>query len=280
MDRLVESILGGKRSFTEEEIKDLTGMAQDQLGEKPNVVEIPSQNLIFVGDLHGELASALSVQRYAAKYDGHHFIFLGDYVDRGPAQIETFNLVMALALAHPERVTMLRGNHESEETVARYGFYNAVTGSYSRDVFKSYTRVFEVLPIAAYQNNAVFACHGGVPEGVTSIDDIQACNRRDTNFPDDVIFQIVWNDPQEGDFRFGPNIRGARARYYGRKAFDDFMTDINAHLMFRAHEVIPDGYVTFFEGRLVSIFSASYGGQVQPKIVRLGHNSRIETLAV
>ncbi len=280
MDRLVQSILGGKTNFEADEIWHLTGLTQDLLREKPNVVDIPSQNLIFIGDLHGELASALSVQRYIAKYDDHHFIFLGDYVDRGPAQIETFNLVMALALAHPERVTMLRGNHESEEIVSHYGFYDAVTGSYSLDVFKSYTRVFEVLPIAAYQNNAVFACHGGVAEGVTSVEDIQACNRRDPNFPDDVVFQMVWNDPQEGDFRFRPNIRGARARYYGRKAFDVFMTDINAHLMFRAHEVISDGYVTFFQGRLVSIFSASYGGQVQPKIVRLGYSCRIETLAV
>jgi len=280
MDRLVQSILDGRTDLEEDEIRHLTGLTQDLLREKPNVVNIPSENVVFIGDLHGELASALSVQRLIQKYDNHHFVFLGDYVDRGPEQIETFSLVMALALAHPGRVMMLRGNHESEEIVARYGFYNAVTSSYPLDIFNSYARVFVVLPIAAYHKNAIFACHGGIPEGVTSIEDIQSCNRRDPNFPDDIVFQLVWNDPQEGPFRFKANIRGDRARYYGQEAFDTFMKNIDAHLMFRAHEVFPEGYVTFFQDRLVSVFSASYGGQVQPKAIRLGHDNRLETLSL
>lgn len=280
MDMLVQSILNGKPSYKNDEIENLTGLIEEHFQEKPNVIDIPSQNVIFIGDLHGELTSASCIQEYIEKYHNHYFVFLGDYVDRGPKQIETFNLVMALTLAYPRRVMMLRGNHESEEIVERYGFYNAVTRQYPFDVFKCYIRVFEALPIAAYHKDAVFACHGGVPEGVTSIADIQALNRRDPNFPDDVIFQMVWNDPQEGAFRFRPNIRGARARYYGQEAFDTFVEDIDVHLMVRAHEVVPEGCATFFQDRLVSVFSASYGGQVRPKAVRLGHDNKLETLSI
>ena len=280
MDTLVQSILNGKHSITQEEIWHLTGLILDHYRNSPNVVTIPSNNMIFIGDLHGELQSALSVQRYMEKYNNHYFIFLGDYADRGPEQIETFNLVMALTLAYPHKVLMLRGNHESDEIAARYGFYHAVVRGFSSDAFKYYSRVFEVLPIAAYRNKSVFACHGGVAEGVTSIEEIQARNRRNPNFPDDVIFQLVWNDPREGNFKFYPNSRSSRARHYGKIAFDTFMENIDAQVMFRAHEVIPEGYCTFFQNRLVSVFSASYQGRVQPKLVRLGTSGTIEPLDI
>ncbi|MFW9958876.1 MAG: metallophosphoesterase family protein [Candidatus Odinarchaeota archaeon] len=280
MDALVQSILNGKQDFTQEEIWHLTSLTLDHYRDSPNVVTIPSQNLIFVGDLHGELQSVLSVQRYIKKYNNHYFIFLGDYADRGPEQVETFNLVMALNLAYPESVLMLRGNHESNEIASRYGFYHAVLGEFSFDVFKYYSSVFEVLPIAAYREGFVFACHGGVPEGVASIEEIQARNRRNPNFPDDVIFQLVWNDPREGNFKFYPNERSSRARHYGQIAFDTFMENINAQVMFRAHEVIPEGYCTFFQKRLVSVFTATYMGRVRPKIVRIGNSGVIEPLDI
>ena len=108
----VQSILNGKTNVDAEEIVRMLGMLKDDYRSKPNVVEIPSSNLIFVGDLHGELDSVFQVQRLFSKYKTHSFIFLGDYGDRGPAQIETVNTVMALALSEPERVFLLRGNHE------------------------------------------------------------------------------------------------------------------------------------------------------------------------
>ncbi|TFG33763.1 hypothetical protein EU527_06750 [Candidatus Thorarchaeota archaeon] len=278
MTTLVKSILSGKTNLTGDEIWSLCGDLQDLYRESPNVVKIPGNQVIFVGDLHGELQSARSVQHYIEKYTNHFFVFLGDYADRGPEQIETFNLVMALALSKPNRVLMLRGNHESDEIAERYGFYNVVTHTYSFDVYKHYSRVFEILPIGAYSQDNIFACHGGIPEDVTTLEQIQGCNRRNSNFPDDIIFQLVWNDPQEADFKFRPNFRSSRARYYGQSAFNTFMEAIDAQIMFRAHEVFPNGYQTFFEGRLVSVFSATYGTRVLPKIIRLGKGFQIEPI--
>jgi predicted phosphodiesterase len=280
MDELVQSVLNGKLDFTKDEVWHLTGLINDYYRNSSNIELIPSQNVIFIGDLHGELQSAISVQRYIQKYNNHYFVFLGDYADRGPEQLETFNLVIALTIANPDRVLMLRGNHESDEIAKRYGFYNVVVQTYSSDVFKFYSRVFEVLPIAGYCKGTIFACHGGIPEDVSSIEEIQSRNRRNSNFPDDTIFQLVWNDPQEGDFKFKSNIRGSRARYYGQKAFDTFMMNIDAQMMFRGHEVVPNGYCTFFQDRLVSVFSASYLGRVNPKIVRFSKSGAIEPLDI
>jgi len=276
---LVRSIVEGKTEVSREDIRHLTGKIRDLYHDKNNVEEIPSKNVIFVGDLHGEYDCISSVRDLFKKYKNHTFVFLGDYADRGPAQIETFNLVMALALLEPERVLMLRGNHESDETAQKYGFYSEVTRVHSFDVYGYYLDVFQVLPLAAI-GEGVFACHGGVPEGVTTLEDIQTPNRFHLNFPDEVLFQLAWNDPKEADFRFAANSRGNRVKAFGRKAFDEFSERFGIEKFIRAHEVAPDGIRTFFDDRLISVFSASSRGRSNPKVVRLGAALSIEPIEI
>ena len=42
-----------------------------------------------------------------------NYIFMGDYVDRGPFSVETFLLLVAIKVRYPDRMTLIRGNHES-----------------------------------------------------------------------------------------------------------------------------------------------------------------------
>jgi protein phosphatase len=275
---VVQSILDGKTNVEADDIVRMLDMVKNIYRKKPNVVEIPSSNLIFVGDLHGELDSISKVQELFSKYKTHSFIFLGDYGDRGPAQIETVNTVMALALCEPERVLLLRGNHESDEVAQRYGFYTEVTRQHSFELYNKYLEMFEVLPVAAISPGFIFACHGGIPEGMTSVQDLQECNRMDPNFPDDIIFQIAWNDPKDADFKFAANSRGMNVRSFGRLAFEEFTGNLDVQLMIRAHEVFPEGVRTFFDGRLYSVFSASYRGLASPKVLRVGANLQVQVI--
>jgi hypothetical protein len=246
---IIHSILEGKLESSREDIEQLTGMIRDLYRDTPNVVD-----------------------------KTHSFVFLGDYGDRGPAQIETINLVMALAISDSERVIMIRGNHESDEVAQQYGFYSEVTRKFPVDVYSKYLEVFQVLPMAVYNSDGIFACHGGIPEAVTSLDDIQKCNRFNLNFPDDILFQLVWNDPKEADFKFAANSRGNRVKAFGRQAFDEFSENLGVKLMFRAHEVFAEGYRKFFDGRLVSVFSAAYRGAAVPTVLRLSGDFKVDPI--
>jgi diadenosine tetraphosphatase ApaH/serine/threonine PP2A family protein phosphatase len=277
---IAQMVLEGYSDLNDTEVKELTGLLCDMYNDSQNVVTIPDTNVIFVGDLHGEFDCAMAVKRLVDKYHNHHFVFLGDYGDRGPQQTATFNLVAALAIKHADRVLMLRGNHESTSVALRYGFYFEVQRLYNRQLFDHISAAFAELPLSARSKNGVFACHGGVPEGVNCLEDLIAPNRKSDEFDEDIFYQLVWNDPEEGDFRFRPNPRGGRSRIFGEKAFDEFCNQLDIKLLFRAHQVFPEGIKKFFEGRLVSVFSSRYRGRVNPKVARLGKNFQIEELAI
>ena len=280
MSQLVDDILHGKTKLREEEVWELTGMLQDRYRSEKNVVETDMTSLVFVGDLHGEYDCLQGVQKLIRDYDNHLFTFLGDYGDRGPLQVETFNLVAALALKYPERVMMLRGNHETASVATRYGFYSQIVKAYGHSAFRHYTTAFSVLPMALRTEHGIFACHGGVPEGATSVGEINACSRYGEELDDEILYQIAWNDPQEGDFRFRPNPRGGSSRIFGEKAFGEFAECVGFETMIRAHEVVPSGVKSFFSDRLQSIFSASYGGRVKPKALRVGPQRKLQPLSL
>jgi serine/threonine protein phosphatase 1 len=71
-----------------------------------------------VGDIHGSYTKLASLLEHCIKRHRTHggeaprFVFLGDYVDRGPGSREVVELLMEMQSNAPEHIVCLRGNHE------------------------------------------------------------------------------------------------------------------------------------------------------------------------
>eukprot|EP00913_Durusdinium_trenchii_P031790 g29774.t1 len=75
------------------------------LVKESNVKAVPAP-VTVVGDVHGQVFDLLELFRIGGPVPHTNYLFLGDYVDRGPYSVETIMLLALLKLSHPERITL------------------------------------------------------------------------------------------------------------------------------------------------------------------------------
>ncbi|SZF02843.1 unnamed protein product [Blumeria hordei] len=206
--------------------------------------------------------SPYSTQNYTNSANEHNrdgnqnFIFLGDFVDRGYFSLETFTLLMCLKAMYPDKITLVRGNHESRQITQVYGFYAECLQKYGNaSVWKSCCQVFDFLVIAAIIDGEVLCVHGGLSPEIRTMDQLRVLARAQEIPHEGAFCDLVWSDPEEVE-TWAISPRGA-GWLFGDKVATEFNYVNGLKLIARAHQLVNEGFkYHFVQKSVVTVWSA------------------------
>mmetsp|Transcript_8640 Transcript_8640/g.27115 ORF Transcript_8640/g.27115 Transcript_8640/m.27115 type:complete len:317 (+) Transcript_8640:272-1222(+) len=243
-----------KEALSEGEIKSLCDVVRGILREEKNM-QLVRAPVVVVGDIHGQFYDMLELFNISGRPPYTNYLFLGDYVDRGHYSLECATLVVLLKARYPQRITLIRGNHESRQITQVYGFYDECLRKYGNaNVWKEFTSLFDTLPLSAAIENQVFCPHAGLSPSLDTVEHIQALTRFQEIPHEGPMCDLVWSDP---DDRCGWGISPRGAGYtFGADITEQFLTTNNFKFIVRAHQLVMEGYSWTHPNTCVTVFSA------------------------
>jgi len=255
LDRMIEQLIEQCKPLLEHEVKFVCEKAKEVLSQEANVVAVKAP-VTVCGDLHGQFLDLIELFKIGGKPPDTNYLFMGDYVDRGYHSVETFTLMLCLKIRYKERITILRGNHESKEINKSYGFYDECFKKYGNEsIWKMFSDVFGYLPLSGLISNEIFCLHGGLSPNMESIDGIKNLNRYQDVPHEGPMCDLLWSDPEDNKSGWSPSPRGA-GYLYGPDISQGFLHKNKIKLVARAHQLVMDGFQKAHDGRVVTIFSA------------------------
>lgn len=248
-------LLKQKRALGPAQLEDLIKRVKELLAHESNMPKVRAP-VTIVGDIHGQFYDLMEMFKICGEAPDTNFLFLGDYVDRGNNSVECFCLVLALKVRYRERVTLLRGNHESCEINKIYGFYDECFKKYGNEkVWKDFTDIFMCLPLAALVEGKIFCLHGGLSPSLTSLDDVLKLKRFCDVPHEGAICDLLWSDPDDNRKGFNPSPRSA-GFVFGPDVTEKFLQKNDLTMVARAHQLVMDGFQKNHKKMVVTVFSA------------------------
>eukprot|EP00931_Biecheleriopsis_adriatica_P072762 TRINITY_DN47174_c0_g1_i1.p1 TRINITY_DN47174_c0_g1~~TRINITY_DN47174_c0_g1_i1.p1 ORF type:complete len:869 (-),score=153.44 TRINITY_DN47174_c0_g1_i1:205-2811(-) len=245
-------------------------------GEDPKVV--------LVGDTHGQLLDVLHILHENGPPSPETlYVFNGDIADRGSQAVEIWLLLLSFMLRLPNRVYILRGNHENRLLNERSasmggGFTEECLRKYNQDVHERFQRLFMLLPVFAVIEDEIFVVHAGLSrfKGVT-LEMLQRMPYRchfplppspdseESQLPDlgltkeqIMLFDAQWADPCNM-LGVSYSARGKLCASFGPDITHDFLETNNLSLCVRSHQVPKKGrgFDLTHHAQVLTVFSAS-----------------------
>jgi serine/threonine-protein phosphatase 4 catalytic subunit len=253
LDAQIENLRRGEL-ITEAQVKFLYLKGREIFLEEGNVQRVDAP-VTICGDIHGQFFDLTELFKVGGDCPTTNYLFMGDFVDRGFHSVETFLLLLALKVRYPDRIALIRGNHESREITQVYGFYEECLRKFGTiNVWRWCTEIFDFLSLAALVDGRVFAVHGGLSPSISTLDQIRTIDRKQEVPHEGAMCDLMWSDPEDIDgWALSP--RGA-GYLFGGDVVNEFNQKNHIDLITRAHQLVMEGYKHMFHEALVTVWSA------------------------
>jgi serine/threonine-protein phosphatase PP1 catalytic subunit len=242
--------------LTTEELTWLCHTVRPIFLQQPILLELRPP-LTVCGDVHGQFHDLIRIFEINQYPGNESYLFLGDYVDRGMHSIECISILFCYKILYPLNFFMLRGNHECTYINRLFGFFDDCMRYYTPVIWRTFSDVFNCLPIAAIIDDRIFCLHGGISPDLTSLDDIRNVERPFEVPEEGLLCDLLWADPSPYVETWAENDRGTSV-LFGAEPLDEFLNFFGFDLVCRAHQAVMGGYeFPFFpKQNLVTVFSA------------------------
>ena len=239
---------------TEHEVRRLCLRAREVLVEESNVVRVDTP-VTLCGDIHGQFYDLLELFSIGGPIPQTSYVFMGDFVDRGHFSVETFLLLLAYKVRYPDRITLIRGNHETRQITQVYGFYDECLRKFgSALVWRFCAEIFDYLVLAAIVGDRVMCVHGGLSPTIKTLDQIRILDRKQEVPHEGAMSDLLWSDPDTNP-GWGLSPRGA-GYFFGPDIVKQFNELNRIDLIARAHQLVMEGFRWWFDNQLVTVWSA------------------------
>ncbi|KAL7749140.1 putative serine/threonine protein phosphatase [Sorochytrium milnesiophthora] len=255
-------------------LRALTQKVSELLAQEPNVLHLQAP-VTVVGDVHGQLDDVLDILLHiGGPPPDTNYLFLGDYVDRGYHSLETISLLLCLKLRWPDRITLLRGNHESRAVTQTYGFYSECLRKYGQGsegegdttlsssgsgaaVWRWFCDVFDYLTLCVVIEQEIVCVHGGLSPSIHTLDQIRIVDRFREIPHEGPMADLVWSDPDPDPDKDGWGVSQRGAGYmFGRSVVETFLHNNALSHILRAHQLCMEGYQVLYDDKLSTVWSA------------------------
>jgi len=245
LDKLKEW-LGQEGRLCKADVLAIIDKATKIFAAEPTLLQL-STPITICGDLHGQYYDLMRLLTIGGSINSTTYLFLGDYVDRGCFGVEILLLLFSMKITYPEKLFMIRGNHECRHMTEYFSFRSECEHKYDADVYNAFLKSFKALPLGAVVNEQFLCVHGGISPEIKTLDDIKKINRFREPPSFGPMCDLLWADPAqdfvaEGGEHFGFNeVRGC-SYMFTYQAASAFLERNSLLSIVRAHEVQDNGY--------------------------------------
>jgi serine/threonine-protein phosphatase 2B catalytic subunit len=246
---LLRKHLSAEGSLSQELLFDLIEKAADLFDREPNMLKLEDP-ITVVGDIHGQYWDLMKLFEVGGMPGDIHYLFLGDYVDRGSFSVEVAAYMFASKVRYPKKVFMLRGNHECRQMTSFFNFREECEYKYDLSIYNAFMEAFDTLPLCATINGKYFAVHGGVSPDLVKLNELLQIDRMQEPPRDGVMCDLIWSDPDDKEddekkgkrLAFTPNETRGCSFYFSSEAAAKFLKKNSLLSIIRAHEAQAEGY--------------------------------------